>query len=186
MAFVFRFADWIVSFVPTYRDTARGRKNALQIRAGLLVCGVLIVGFAGRTWVAVGVTVMALALIAPMAEMRRRLMRSKLKRAQTKIALQREGAKVVYDGRRVLLLDAADKNLRRVLTRDHEILRRNFEGRRAVGIKGPGSKKKEQIWLVTEAPASDDLQPLVRGDVDMFLEADAADVDELLAAMESA
>ncbi len=212
LAFIFRFLDWLVSYIPTHRDSSKGRKSALQIRAGLIVCGVLIVGFAGRTWIFVGIAVMALALIAPMAEMRRplqycsnrtsahlaliapmaemrrRSIRAVLKRAQTRKVEDRVDVEVVFDGRRVLVRDAEGDSLVRVLTNKetHEILERNFAGQRAIGIKGPGKKKRQQIWLVTNEAAREELAAIAASDMALHLEAQNDRVDELLEAMETA
>ena len=157
---VYKALASIVATFPSYKDTRSGRKNAKQLKVIFVVIG-LITLLAGReVWpvIVCGVILMSLATFLPIENLQKRTLVNRLRRAQTTSHEVRRPAKLVHDGRRLILYDGEQRE-RRVLT-NRPFFLGHFVGEDAthwVQVSPKGSnKKKEAIWLRLDGGSAPD------------------------------
>lgn len=172
--------------IPAHRDTKKGEKNGKQARIAIFAAGVGLAALLDGGWILLGVVVASLSLFMPMSQGRRRslIARSKSQRKNQK-RLETEPARLVWDGRRVIL-EADGEKVRRVLTNKgkHEVESRDLKGRLAIGIKPRSSKKSEAIWIETDAePRGPEIE---RDEIDLLARASLDDIQPILAEIEGA
>ncbi len=175
----------ILGLLPTHKNTKKGRANAKQVKAGLLILGVIVAGFVGGWWIVPGCLVALSALILPVpADTRRSWIASSRTRRKNLTRSEESSAELVFDGRRLLIRNE-DKNLRRVLTnkRKHIIEERSLDGSRIVGVLPTSRKKSESIWLKSSAEASGD--EMERGEIDILVRLNDDDLNTILAAIKA-
>jgi len=179
----------LVATFPSYKDSRSGRKGAKQLKVVFVVIG-LITLLAGReAWpvVVCGVILMSLAIFLPIENLKKRTLVNRLRRAQTETHEVRRAAKLVHDGRRLILYDG-DSRDRRVLTNRPFVLRHfaGADGAHWIQVAPKGSKKKaEAIWLHLEGEAApEDAQKLKDFRVDLPAYTSRAAAAELIACLE--
>ena len=153
------FVDTLVSFVPTYRNTREGRKKKKQMQVLIVALGIglLIVGGTadqlGWFWLILGMLVACLAFIAPIERMEKRTIRGELKARQKPREVDAWlPGKVDVSPRRVEVYEGDDRVHRVRIDRDkHRVVLRKWGERPCMGILPPGEKKKESIWICTDA-----------------------------------
>lgn len=154
---LWRALDWLVSWLPTHAASRKGRKNAAQVRVGLLVVAVLMLAFGGQTlWLILGGLVGAAALVVPLSEVKKRTLRARLRRRMTGVRQVRQPARLVVDERRVVL-EEDGKNLRRVLIDrgTHSVTAGRLAGQCCLRIAPKSERKAETIWVCAPAPSGD-------------------------------
>lgn len=179
----------IIATFPSYKDSRSGRKNAKQLKIIFVVIG-LITLLAGReVWpvIVCGVILMSLATFLPVENLQKRTLVNRLRRAQTMEHEVRRPARLVHDGRRLILYDG-DQRDRRVLT-NRAFFLGHFRGEDdahwvQISPKGSG-KKREAIWVRldgSQAPA--DAQKLKEFRVDSPAYTSRSAAHELLSLLE--
>lgn len=181
----------LLGALPSYKDSARGRKGAKQLRIILVVVGFFVMLAARHVWpmIILGIVLMASAIVVPMDAVRQR---SLVSRWQKKRAFNRattRPAKLVHDGRRLMLFDGEEQDRRVLTSRPFRLTR--FAGSDAdtwVELAPKKSKKKrEAIWLHLHdlAPPAGAL-PVKSFRVDAPVKLSAASATPLLARLDAA
>ncbi len=170
----------LVSVLPAYRDSKQGRRNANQLRVGLLVAGMAVMLFGAiLPWILVGALVMIAALVLPLSEITKSAWRSRLYRLRTRRERDaRTPGELAYDGKRLILRQSDDtgfKKLRRVLVDrgQHTVELRRRDHQRCLGVRPASARKAESIWIcATAAPDSEQVDEIVQeigeDDVDIW------------------
>lgn len=149
MAAVLRLGIDAMHFIPSFRDTRRGRANAHAMQVMALVAGMVVFVVIDHELRLLGILLGALALIIPMPELRKRTLINNLRRKLEVDVVEATPVDVTWDGKR---LDVGhEPRLRRVLTKPgaFEVI----EGS-TVQIKARSDKKAECIKFGAE-PESD-------------------------------
>ncbi|MGM0557169.1 MAG: hypothetical protein ACQEVA_12375 [Myxococcota bacterium] len=179
----------LVALAPSHKSTKKGRRNAAQLRIVLVAVGVLGLAFGGETlYIILGGLIMALGLVIPMSEVRKRTLMGKFKRLRgesprdTKIS-----GEVEFDGKR-LILRAEDEKLRRILVdrAEHSVRETSFDGHACLEIRPKSGGKSRRIWICNRdsSPATQG-DTLGRGDVDAPAFVSSADYRRLSEALEN-
>jgi hypothetical protein len=179
----------LVGLAPSHKNTKKGRRSAAQIRIVLIAIGILGLAFGGETlYIILGGLIMALGLVIPMSDVRKRTLMGNFKRlrGESPRDVMVDG-EVAFDGKR-LILRADGEKLRRILVdRDeHRIRNKQFDGHACLEIRPGSGGKKRRIWICgqdTSTPASGDT--LSRGDVDAPAFVSDADYRRLREALEN-
>lgn len=175
--------DFVLTFVPSYRETRQGRKNARGARIVILAAGILIMAFGGAEsglWIAFGVFLAASALAFPVPELKKRGWRTTVNQKRSpRMKTVWSGGKIVFDGRRVELHDEKKKVRHILVNRDkHEVVVRENEGSYCLGVLPPGQRKKENIWVCATGSVEVDVEPegeVGASEMDRPAKADPAD-----------
>lgn len=174
--------DWILSFLPSHRDTRKGRSGARQVKIVLLIVGVAFIAFGEAIgWVAVGLLTMLSALILPLSELRKRVWTAKVRAllGEKKRPVHTPG-KIVHDGRRVELHEG-DAMLRRVLVdKVYSFEERVYQGQPCLGLMGHGKRKKDTIWICARGVTASEGKTLGLNEVDVLSFVDEDSFDKLL------
>lgn len=180
VAFVFDAMAFVVDLLPSYRNTARGRKFATQAKIATIGAGLIIVVFAGHPWLFIGVALMAAALIAPIREMKKRTLLSKLKKSRYTWTEKRLPVVVSYDGNRMVTREGT-RSIHKFKPASVDV--RELDGKEAFVIRGGSSRKSDCIVFKT-AERAENLEPIERDAVELVVEAGRASLDPLLDRME--
>jgi hypothetical protein len=157
----------LLQWVPSFRDTRRGRANARAMQVMALVAGLVLFVIVNNELRLLGVLVAALALVVPMPELKKRTLINNLRRKLEVDVVQSTPVEVVWDGKR---LDVGrEPRLRRVLTKPGGF---DVTDGPIVLIKARSDKKSETIKFGAEPQ------------VDVFA-ANPEDVTRLVAALKA-
>jgi hypothetical protein len=74
-----RFVDGLIQNLPTYRDTRSGRQKRNQLRAVLMIAGVIVATLAAREYLPAGIALVLCARVLPVEEGRKRTLISKVR-----------------------------------------------------------------------------------------------------------
>lgn len=178
----------LLGFVPSVRDTRSGRSAARQTRIALVVIGVLVMALGQRPlWIVVGLTLMLLALVVPLDELKKRGWLGHvrgLRASQTRRV--RSAASLVFDGRRIELREGTTM-VRRVLVNrgTHEVELRRRGALVCLGILAPSRRKREAIWICASNARidADTLAELDASEVDLPVHVASADWEQIYAAL---
>lgn len=174
--------DWILSFLPSHRDTRKGRSGARQVKILILIAGVAFIAFGEAiAWVVIGLLTMFSALVLPLPEIRKRIWTAKLKTllGERKRPVHSRG-KIVHDGRRIELHEG-EGMLRRVLVdKVYSLEERVYQGQPCLGLMGHGKRKKDTIWICARGAKAIDGKTLGLHEVDVLSFVDEASFDKLL------
>lgn len=176
--------EYLVGFVPSYRDSRKGRATAKQVRIVLVALGLLLMAFGGAEsawWVLVGVALASSAFAIPVTELKKRSWRAKLQQKQSpEVHETWEAGCLVYDGRRVEL-HQGDKKLRHVLVNrgKHRLERGSWEGALCLAIKPAGRRKKETIFVVAEGREEGEERKFKKSEVDRIAKVSGEEFDRL-------
>lgn len=180
-----RLALRAVRWVPAHRDTRSGRRNANQLKVGLVLLAVLFGGVGENGFhMALAATFMLGALFLPVTDSRKREWRTRLQGRGARVRrvrrVEARAALVRYDGKRVAVLDEG-KVWRRVLVDrgEHAMAVRAQDGAAWLGLMPPSGRKAESLWLVArderlrrELPAGTEVLDLDRVDAAVVIDAD--------------
>lgn len=153
--FLWRAIAFVVSFFPTYRNTREGRKTQKQMRAIIVVVGIILMAIGGTAdemggfWIILGILIACLAFVIPVEELKMRSWRSTLKKKQQprKKTLWENG-RIQIDDRAVQMYVGDDRVRRVSIDRGkHDVKTRSYQGRPCLGVLPPGAKKKQSIWI---------------------------------------
>jgi hypothetical protein len=186
-----RIALKALRWVPSHRDTRSGRRNASQLKAGLVLIAVLFGGFGENGFhMSLAASFMLAALFLPVTDGRKREWRTRLQGRGARVRrVESRAAQVRYDGRRVAVLSDG-KVWRRVLVdrSEHGMAVRADDGAAWLGLVPPSGRKAESLWLVArdetlrrELPAATEVVDEQR--VDAAVVVDAATWRELEATL---
>lgn len=153
---LWRALAYLLEFIPSYRDSRQGRKNAAQVRVILIVAGLFLMAFGGGEWagwIVIGAILAFSAFAVPIKELRKRTLRGKLRDRSRQG--QREVLKpgsLRLDERQVELW-VGDEKLRQVrIDRDrHEVIFTTHKMMMCYGVRPRGGRKQETIWVCTSA-----------------------------------
>lgn len=157
-AVLWKWLGEVVSFVPTYRDTRQGRKTRQQMRAVILVVGLVLMAVGGQAdslpalWILLGVAIASSVFVIPVEEMKKRSWRGKIKKKQRprKKAKWRTGKVRMAEGRVEVHVDGKRKRRVRVDRDKHDLVLRRRSDWTCVGVLPPGAKKSDNIWICTD------------------------------------
>lgn len=147
-----------LSILPTHDDTEEGEASARNAKLVILVVGLLVVlaGYEHRLAILPGVAIMLLALFIPMSRHTRKTYLAKFRRARFVEVVSQVDARLVHDGRR-LILEVGEERVRRVLTNKPFLMERAsstqpetpFEDVSSwLGVSPKGSRRKRDvIWI---------------------------------------
>lgn len=180
----------LLALAPSHKSTKKGREKATQIRIGLIAVGILGLAFGGETlFIIIGGLIMALGLVIPMSEVRKRTLTGKLKRLRGEAPRDvRVSGEVEYDGRR-LILRAEGEKLRRILCNrgEHSVRDVRFDDRDCIEVRPKSGGKSERIWICSRRKGADSSRArLERGDIDAPAFVKDADFQRLRDAIEAA
>ena len=139
-----------IKWIPSYKDTKKGRNNALQIRGGILAVGIAGLVFGKElVWILAGAAVMLLAFVAPMSEVKKRTRLGRLGRLRGTSKRDRPTpGRLTYDGRRIALEIDGERVRRVLIDRDeHRIDISRFDDAPCLAVGPSGGKKSETIWI---------------------------------------
>jgi len=171
-----RLALRLMRWIPTSRDTQRGRANAAQVKVLLVGLGVLL-GAVGKTTthMIIGALFMVSALLLPVAEWRKRGWRARLKASTRRTREVSVPVEVLYDAKRLAVLENG-KVWRRVLVDrgSHRTILSGRDGTTWFGVVPASGRKSESLWFRADfAPPRDAPEPdLERVDQPIVLTAD--------------
>jgi hypothetical protein len=170
--------ETLVALAPSHKNTKKGRQSATQIRIALIAVGVIGLAFGGETiFIMIGGLIMALGLVIPMSDVRKRTLMGNIKRLRGESPRDvRVDGEIAFDGKRLSLKAGADKLRRILLDRDeHRIREKRYEDHPCIEIRPGSGGKAKSIWICSEADAPDaGGEQLERSDVDApaFVSAD--------------
>ncbi len=161
-AVVWKIASEVVAFVPTYRESREGRNKRNSIKLVILVIGAGLL-FAGGTadtgaalWLILGALIAASALVLPVEDLKKRTLRTKLRKKQEpqKKAVWVSGS-VVYDGRKVEV-HTDEKRVGHVSLKrgKHTVEARRGDGETCLGVLPMSQKVKDGVWICTDDAVS--------------------------------
>lgn len=148
---VLRAVHSFVKLLPIVQDTQRGRDARRNIKAGLVVTGLVFLLGGGEFpfLIPVGILLMASAIWLPLWELDRRTALTRLKQRSIGTREVEVAGRLVHDGRRLELWRDGEKQ-RRVLTdRAFRLETYRSEGGQELWCvrPGKGEAKREAIWM---------------------------------------
>lgn len=157
----------LLALTPSHKSTKKGRQKATQIRIALIAVGVAGLAFGGETtYIIIGGVIMALGLVIPMSNVRKRTAMGTLKRMRGETPRDiRIGGEVEFDGRR-LILRAEDEKLRRVLCDrgEHRVREVQYGERACLEVRPKSGGKSKRIWICNRDPGSSSSGPTLDRD----------------------
>lgn len=157
-----RAAERVVRVLPTHRETKSGRRNATQVRVGLLLLGLIAIVFWKSTLAPVGFIPCVLALFVPLSETRRRTVGARLRSARLgNTRVQRQKGRFVATAKH-LEVRAGEKRLRRLRRQGLEVLEIDDrielrEGKKATEqlvVTRPQAEPDLELWIELEDPSA--------------------------------
>lgn len=151
---VLRALHSFLKMLPVVQDTQRGRATRRQIKAGLVITGLVFLLGGGEfvVLIPVGLTLMASGIWLPLWELDRRTALTRLKARAVGVREVSVPGRLVHDGRR-LELWRQGKKLRRVLT-DRAFRLEAFRGEGGAMVwcvrSAKGEAKRDAIWVSFE------------------------------------
>ena len=180
--------EYLVGFVPSYRESRKGRAGAKQARVVLVALGILVMAFGGAEsalWILVGVVLASSAFMIPVPELKKRSWRAKLQKKQHPQKREIwEAGSVIYDGRRVELHQGGKKVRHVQVNREkHTVEVGSLEGYVCMAIQPPGKRKKETIFLMSREGEKGEEPEFTRTKVDRVARVSAGDFDRVREAL---
>ena len=148
-----RFFEGVVRTIPAHRDSRVGRRNAAQIRAAFLVVGIAIVVLWDSPWAVTGFAFLALALVIPMSESRRRGLIASARAARAGHTREERTPGILELTDKHITLLHHDQRLRRLLRRNLDVTRTPT----TVELRA-GAKKIERLVITTTSPDDSSLE----------------------------
>lgn len=180
--------ETVVALAPSHKNTKKGRRSAAQIRIALIAIGILGLAFGGETlFIVIGGLIMALGLVIPMSDVRKRTLMGNIKRMRGESPRDvRVDGEVVFDGKR-LTLRAEGEKLRRILVdrEEHRVRDKQLGESACLEVRPSKGGKAKTIWICCEHGATSPTGPeLARGDVDSPAFVDAERFQQLREALQ--
>lgn len=182
------FLESLLGFLPSHRDSRKGRRQAQQVRAVLVVLGILLMALGGAEaagWIVVGVALAGSAFVIPIPELKKRSWRTALQRRQQSGSKEIwVPARVSYDGRR-LEVHQENQKVRQLLVdrKSHEITYGAFRNGLMVALGPKGSAKKKTVALWVPGGSTEGAVQFGIDDVDQPLRIEQRGLDQLLEAI---
>ncbi|MFP4596746.1 MAG: hypothetical protein ACLFVJ_00755 [Persicimonas sp.] len=166
--------EGLAGFLPSHRDTKKGRSTAKQIRIVIMVLGLAVLISGGTLpLIFIGAAIMASAIILPMSEVNKRALISRIRRLRSRRTRQTQApGKLVHDGKRLILREDG-KKLRRVLVDrgEHRLELRRLGDTPCLGVIPPSGRKADSIWICSPQHGSvpEESTEIAASDVDIWV-----------------
>ena len=145
LAPIWRLLQNVVKSLPTYKDSKRGRQNAMQIKFALMAIGIACIAFGGsNAWVAAGVAICIVPLLVPLEAGKRTTWISSLKRMSSKTSTKKRAGTITREKNRVTLESGSD---RWQMSTKKKVRRLVMDDRALIGFRdGDG----DRVWFRTD------------------------------------